>query len=73
MFYYFLKFESLVFLDNAQDCNLGQCQVQLKPRKKICGPNQNLTDPDRGRNGFFQHLHSCCLKRRKNVSYQLIT
>ena len=46
-FCHFLKVASLVFLDIAQDCNLGQCLKHLvmpKPEKKSCGPNWDRND-----------------------------
>ena len=51
-----LKFESLVFLDIAQDCSLEQCQTSSRAeisKKKFCDPNWGPTNPDQGQYGLF--------------------
>ena len=66
-FYHFLKVASLVFLDIAQDCSLGQClaSVDLKPPKNICCPNWGQNDL------FCSNVMECPLKLAcfKLISY----
>ena len=49
VFAIFSRFASLVFLDIAQDCSLGQCLTSRsaessKKEKKNCGPNWGWND-----------------------------
>ena len=55
-FWHFLKVASLVFLDIAQDCSLGQCLTSRRAEiswKKVCGRNDH----------FYSNVVECILKR----------
>ena len=61
-------FETLVFLDVAQDCSLGQCLTssRAKTSRKVCGPNYGLTGSNRGRNKIFQHIFLTSVKEERS-------
>ena len=70
VFWLFLKFASLVFLDIAQDCSLGQCLTSSRAEtsKKNLWPKLGKLGPNRsgsGQNEVSQNFLSYFIKRGK--------
>ena len=67
VFCHFLKFASLVFLDIARDCRLGQCLTSSRgaTSKKIWWP-KGQKNPNRGQNEVSQHFLSSFLKEERS-------